>query len=117
MESLHESIKRVLNEDPLDGGINTDLRHPPNTGGPFPWVKPYQYGNATIGTPSDRYNYPQYQAIPAGGYTQLRNPQDAGVGTRQYPGRRIPYQRGSQYPAMSRRSPYLRGNPYSNYYQ
>jgi hypothetical protein len=67
MESLHESIARVLNE--------TDSL----------WL-------SRAGT--DKYNYPQYPMVPALGrnfrksYRGLNNPQDANVGTRQYPIRR-----------------------------
>jgi hypothetical protein len=67
MESLHESIARVLNE--------TDSL----------WL-------SRAGT--DKYNYPQYPMVPALGrnfrrsYRGLNNPQDANLGTRQYPTRR-----------------------------
>ena len=67
MESLHESIARVLNE--------TDSL----------WL-------SRAGT--QKYNYPRYPMVPAlgrnfgGSYRGLNNPQDANVGTRQFPTRR-----------------------------
>ena len=102
MESLHESIKRVLNEDPI--GLNNptgriESKYDPSAGRRL--AIPADYG-------TEKYNYPQYDPVRAlSNYRQLRNPTNDGpIGTRQLPGRRTPVGRGQ-------RSPYTNRSPYS----
>jgi hypothetical protein len=100
MESLHESIRRVINEDPTYTGLNN-----PMSSGNFGKYSPSnRSAEVPVGYGQERYNYPQYTSVSGTYPRQLRNPSiGAPVDTRS-PG----YRRGTL-----RRNPNTNRSPYS----